>query len=202
MRRRRGCRGRSDPASDPTPSLSDAVAEGLIIASAAVRLAVKNRILVDTLTGGVDFDVERFVPTARSAVLAMAAEAQAEADWVERARRRARRRISPSGGTHDYRYRDADNLALRRRQAERVAEGLRRRAADEGVLRQTVEAARQAAWDDVARAIDMTLRMESAPRDLGSDYQTTRPDRIRELVAIDLRRLAERRGAGDATHSR
>ncbi len=195
MRRRRGCRGRSDPASDPTPSLSDAVAEGLTIASAAVRLAVKNRILVDTLAGGADFDVERFVPVARSAVLTMAAEVQAEADRAEHERRRARRRLSPSGGTHDYRYRDADNLALRRRQAERVAEGLRRRAGDERALRRTVEAAREAAWGEVARAIDMTLRMESAPRDLGADYAAARADRVRDLLAIDLPRLAERRGA-------
>lgn len=198
MRRRRGSHGRSAPASDPTPSLSDAVAEGLTIASAAVRLAVKNRILVATLSEGEDFDRERFVPVARAAVLSMAAEAQAEADRAEHERRRALRRVSPSGGTHDYRYRDADNLALRRRQAERVADGLRRRAADEGALRRTVDAAREAAWAEVARAIDMTLRMESAPRDLGADYAAARADRIRELVTTDLPRLAERRRAGDA----
>jgi len=198
MRCRLAGRGRRGPAPDSMPRLSDAVAEGLTIASAAVRLDVKNRILVDTLTAGADFDVERFVPVARSAVLAMAAEAQAEADRVEHERRRARRRISPSGGTHDYRYRDAENLALRRRQAERVAEGLRRRAADEGALRRTVEAARQAAWDEVSRAIDMTLRMESAPPDLGRDYATARAARISELVAIDLPQLEKRHRIADS----
>lgn len=199
MWRVRAGHGGRDPAAQSMPRPPGVVAEGLTIAAAAVRLTVKNRILVDALAEGADFDEDRFIPVARSAMLAMAVEAQAEADRVEHERRRARRRISPSGGTHDYRYRDVDNLALRRRHAQRVADGLRRRAGDEKALRQIVEASRQAAWAEVSRAIDMTLRMESAPPDLGGDYAASRADRIHQFVTIDLANLAALRHPGMPT---
>ena len=81
----------------------DVVAEGLYIASAATRLSLKNTILVHTLADGEDFDAERYVPEARAALEALAAEAEADAARTERERKRARTRHSDSDGTHDYR---------------------------------------------------------------------------------------------------
>src|SRR6476660_7086176 len=58
--------------------VSDLVAEGVYVAAAATRLALKNKILVEILAGGADFDVDRFMPDARDTLLALAAEADAD----------------------------------------------------------------------------------------------------------------------------
>jgi len=197
-------RGGSDDARAKSPSrpkLADIVAEGLYIAAAATRLVLKNRILVDILSAGEGFDADRFVPDAKDTLLTLAAEADADAERADRERKLARRRFSDSGGTHDYRSRDVRNLRRRRKQSERIARELRARADDEAELRTLVEAAREAAWSEVARNIDSTLRIEAARPDLEPGYAQMRSARMQSLRLVDLPRLAahRRRSTGAAS---
>ncbi|MFT4306500.1 MAG: asparagine synthase [Microbacterium sp.] len=178
------------PARAKRPKLDDVVSEGLYIAAAATRLALKNRILIDILAVGEGFDVDRFVPDARETLLTLAAEAEQDAERTELERRRARRRHSESDGTHDYRARDVRNLRRRRKQSEKVALQLRARAEDEAELRALVEAAREAAWGEVAGNIDSTLRIEAARPDLEPDYEQMREARMQSVMLVDLARLA------------
>ncbi|QAY61814.1 asparagine synthase [Microbacterium protaetiae] len=173
--------------------LADMVADGLYVASAATRLALKNRILVEVIARGEDFDPQRLVPEARETLLTLAAEADQDAQRIESARLRARRRHNDSYGTHDYRSRDVRNLRKRQRQSEQVAAGLRARADDETELRKLVEDAREAAWSEVERNIDSTLRIEAARPDLEPDYGKLREARMQSLRLIDLPRLAAHR---------
>ncbi len=168
----------------------DLVAEGVYVAAAATRLALKNKILVEILAGGADFDVDRFIPDARDTLLSLAAEADADGVRVRLDQKKASRRFRDPYGSHDYSSRDVRNLRRRRQQSERVAAELRTRAADDGELRQLVEAAREAAWADVARNIDRTLRIEAARPDLEPDYDKMREARMQSLRLVDLPRLA------------
>ena len=170
--------------------VSDLVAEGVYVAAAATRLALKNKILVEILAGGADFDVDRFMPDARDTLLALAAEADADGVRARLEQKKASRRFRDPYGSHDYSSRDVRNLRRRRKQAERVAAELRARAADDAELRQLVEAAREAAWADVARNIDRTLRIEAARPDLEPDYAKMREARMQSLRLVDLPRLA------------
>lgn len=171
----------------------DVVAEGLYIASAATRLSLKNRILVDILVNGDDFDPDHFLPDAREALLTLAAEAEEDADRTERERRAARGRFSDSFGTHDYRSRDVRNLRRRRKQSEHVARELRARAEDEDELRKLIADAREAAWAEVAKNIDRTLRIEAARPDLDPDYERMRVARMQALRLVDLPKLKAHR---------
>jgi hypothetical protein len=170
--------------------VKDLVAEGVYVAAAATRLALKNKILVDILASGADFDVDRFVPDARETLLELADEADADGARAAKEGRKASRRFRDPYGSHDYSSRDVRNLRRRRKQAERVAAELRARAEDEGELRQLVEAAREAAWADVSRNIDRTLRIEAARPDLEPDYAKMREARMQSLRLVDLPRLA------------
>lgn len=172
---------------------NEIVAEGLYIAAAATRLALKNRILVDILAQGEGFDRDHFLPEAKQTLLTLADEAEADAERTEQERKVARRRFSESGGTHDYRRRDVRNLRRRRVQSERIAAELRRRAEDEGELRALVEAAREAAWAEVSRNIDSSLRISAARPDLDPDYERMRAARVQSLVLVDLAKLAAHR---------
>ncbi|UIN31156.1 asparagine synthase [Microbacterium binotii] len=175
------------------PKLADVVAEGVYIAAAATRLSLKNHILVDILSAGEGFDADRFVPDAKDALLKLAEEAEADAERAERERKLARGRFSDSGGTHDYRSRDVRNLRRRRKQSLRIAEELRERAEDLDGLRELVEAAREAAWAEVARNIDSSLRIEAARPDLEPGYEKMRQARMQSLRLVDLPRLAAHR---------
>ena len=174
----------------------DIVAEGLYIASAATRLSLKNTILVHILAEGEDFDPERYLPEARAALEALAAEAEADAARTATERRRARGRHYDSDGTHDYRARDVRNLRRREKQSLHVAEQLRLRAADDAELRLLIADARDAAWGEVAKNIDRTLRIEASRPDLDPDYDRMRTARMQALRLVDLPKLrAQRRTA-------
>lgn len=172
---------------------SEIVAEGLYIASAATRLALKNAILVDILAAGRDFDADSFLDDARQALTSLAEEAEADAERTRRERKAASGRYSDSGGTHDYRSRDVTNLRRRRRQSLRIAKELRERAADETELRKLIADAREAAWAEVAGNIDRTLRIEAARPDLEPDYERMRTARMQALRMVDLPRLRSQR---------
>lgn len=177
-------------------SQSDIVSEGLYIAAAVTRLSLKNSILVHILAEGQDYDAERFIPDAREALLALADEADADAERTDLERRQASRKYTDSDGTHDYRRRDVRNLKRRRDQSRAVAAELRARAADDVALLHLVDTARSAAWDEVASNIDRTLRIESARPDLDPDYASLRRARMQSLRLVDLPRLrAHRRSA-------
>jgi len=171
----------------------DVVAEGLYIASAATRLSLKNTILVHILAEGEDFDADRYIPEARAALETLAAEAEEDAARTERERKRARSRHSDSDGTHDYRARDVRNLRRRVKQSLHVASELRARAEDEDELRKLIADARDAAWAEVAKNIDRTLRIEAARPDLDPDYDRMRSARMQALRLVDLPKLRAHR---------
>lgn len=170
---------------------SDAfVFEGIHIAEAACRMALKNRILVESLGEGHDFDPTSFIDEARETLLGLAQEAHDGAARVAEQRKSAWGLHTKSRGTHDYRDRDTGNLRRRGREYKRVAKELERRAADESELLRIIEQAREAAWDDVAANIASTLKLVVQRPDLEADYAEMREARMHELKAIDLSELA------------
>lgn len=169
---------------------SDAIAEGFAIATSAVRLAVKNHILVGTIAQGGRFDVDRYIEDAKEALRALADESDAAAAHLDELRRRARGRHSDPHGTHDYRDRDLRNLKRRRRQSAGVAAKLRELIDDEEGLRGIVEQAREAAWADVRGNLDRRLQVEAMRPDQDPDYESMRAARMQALRLVDLQALS------------
>lgn len=169
---------------------ADAISEGIAIATAAVRLDVKNRILVGTIARGGVFDVDEYLDVARDALTAMAVESEQAVENLTALRKRARGRHSDPSGTHDYRDRDVRNLRRRARQSAGVASRLRAIADDPEKLRAIVEEAREAAWGDVRGNLDRRLRVEGMRPDQDPDYDTMREARMQALRLVDLQGLA------------
>ena len=92
---------------------SDAVAEGVSIASAAARLTVRNHILVSTIANDESFDVAQLAPFAQETLVALAEEQEEAAALARTQRKRAWGKFTDSDGTHDYRDRDMRNLRKR-----------------------------------------------------------------------------------------
>lgn len=172
---------------------ADAVAEGVSIASAAARLAVRNHILVETIAHDESFDPSTFSPFAQETLIALAEEQEAAAALARRQRKSAWGKFTDSDGTHDYRDRDTRNLRRRERQYRGVAKELRARAADPTAVGELVEQARDAAWGDVEANLQRRLRVEGMRADLDPDYETMRAARMQALRLVDLPRLSAHR---------
>jgi hypothetical protein len=177
---------------------SDAVAEGVSIASSAARLTVRNHILVETISRGGDFVPEQVAEFARETLVALASEQEAAAELAKRQRKRAWGRFSDPDGTHDYRDRDTRNLRKRQRQYAKVALALHAMAADDAAVRSLVEQARDAAWGDVESNLQRRLRVEGMTADSYPDYAQMRAARMQTLRLVDLPRLAAHRRATKA----
>jgi hypothetical protein len=174
---------------------SDAVAEGVSIASAAARLTVRNHILVQTIARDEPFDVDVVGPFARDTLIALADEQQAAAELAKRQRKKAWGKYSDPDGTHDYRDRDTRNLRKRYRQYMGVAQQLRERAENPEAIQELVEQARDAAWGDVESNLQRRLNVEGMRADVDPDYEQMRGARMQALRLVDLPRLASHRRA-------
>lgn len=172
---------------------AEAIAEGVSIASAAARLAIRNRILVQTIAHDAPFEPAAFAPFARKILIALADEQHQAAVLVKRQRKKAWGRFSDSVGTHDYRDRDTRNLRRRQRQYTGVASELRRMADDPHVVRTLIEQSRDAAWSDVEANLQRRLRVEGMHPELDLDYARMRAARMQAIRLVDLPRLAAHR---------
>jgi hypothetical protein len=172
---------------------SDAVAEGVSIASAAARLTVRNHILVSTIANDESFDVAQLAPFAQETLVALAEEQEEAAALARTQRKRAWGKFTDSDGTHDYRDRDMRNLRKREKQYRRVAKELRVRAADPEAVRELVEQARDAAWGDVEANLQRRLRVEGMRPDVDPDYDVMRGARMQALRLVDLPKLSAHR---------
>lgn len=179
---------------------AEAIAEGVSIASAAARLAVRNHILVETIAHDAPFEESTFAPFAHDTLIALAEEQEAAAALAKRQRKKAWGKFTDPDGTHDYRDRDMRNLRKRHRQYVGVAKELRRIAEDPHAVRTLVEQSRDAAWGDVEANLQRRLRVEGMRPDLDPDYERMRAARMQSLRLVDLPRLAahRRRLAEDA----
>jgi len=169
---------------------AEAIAEGVSIASAAARLSIRNRILVDTIANDEPFEVTRFAPFAHETLIALADEQAAAAELVKRQRKKAWGKFTDPDGTHDYRDRDTRNLRKRGRQYAGVAQALRRMADDPHVVRTLIEQSRDAAWGDVEANLQRRLQVEGMRADLDPDYERMRAARMQSIRLVDLPRLA------------
>ena len=178
---------------------AEAIAEGVSIACAAARLAVRNHILVETIAHDEAFDLARVAPFAHDTLVALAVEQEDAATLAKRLRKKAWGKFTDPDGTHDYRDRDTRNLRKRYKQYIGVAKELRRIAEDPHAVRTLVEQARDAAWGDVEANLERRLNVEGMRPDLDPDYEKLRAARMQSLRLVDLPRLAaHRRRAAEA----
>lgn len=169
---------------------ADIVEEGVAIATSAARLTVKNHILVGTIAQGGSFDVDKYMNDVREALIGLAEESEEAAALANKLRKRAHGRHSDPHGTHDYRDRDVRNLRKRAKQATAVADRLREMADDTETVRFLLEAARAAAWGDVAGNLQRRLSVEAMHPEEEPDYGTMREARMQALRLVDLQELA------------
>lgn len=181
----------------PEKAAIDAEAdEGLLLAEYAIRMRLKNRIIVDTMAGSGAARAEAWLDEVRLALGRLRVEAETSARRMAGERDSAARTRGLARHEHDYRHRDADNLERRRRVYTALAGRLVRWENDDARVTALLTSARDDAFLEMRSAITAMLsRARSAPE----EDRAVLEERLRLVAAVDLPALAaERRRAAEA----
>lgn len=166
------------------PSIARMVDEGLLIALSAVRMAVKNAIIVSALREHSDYDPERYARTARKELSLLARQNEEYARRVGRLRDELTRATGTRRLTEAQRG-DVSQFALRGQVHARLTVALDGVADDEDLVVRIVEHAQQAASDEFREAVSTRL-LTLAIDQWEPEYAERRNDRIEMLVLINL----------------
>jgi hypothetical protein len=179
-------------ATPPTParpiSIERSVDEGVLIASAAVVMDVKNLIIVDAIREGSSFDIDTVIAAVRRELLDLADENESSANRVQQLSVDVQTRRGPRDNSEGYQVDDHPTLTKRGVIHVMLAAELERLSEDPAFLAELAERARLQAWAEVGGAIESRL-LESLSTTLDPDYEEERPARIRALLDINLRAL-------------
>jgi hypothetical protein len=168
-------------------TFDETFSDGLLVAEAAARMALKNRIILMALRGEEPFDAERAAAAAREVLHELMQETDEVAEWSAQELESASNRVGRSAHQHDYHREDARNLRMRERVNTAVAEHLGKLRDDPEYLAELAERARQDAWTEIAGAIDARLARDWPEFEVDEAYLRERDTRMRD-VARDLER--------------
>ncbi|TYL53503.1 hypothetical protein [Agromyces mariniharenae] len=171
-------------------TFEESFTEGLLVAEAAGRMALKNRIIVEALRGAEPWDADRAAAAAREVLHELVVELDEVAEWSAAERESAAQREGRSEHQHDYHRADSWNLRLRERINVAVAARLTELRNDDAYLAEFAERARREAWDEIAGVIDQRLAREWTGYEVDEDYELERDDRL-EGLSLDLARDLE-----------
>ncbi|CAN5316456.1 hypothetical protein BH11ACT2_BH11ACT2_12850 [soil metagenome] len=145
----------------------------MLIATSAVRMAVKNHLIVDALRDNRDYDPAALAAVARDEFLALAEQNDDSAARVW------------DDGVWDDEPTDSDRNQRKREVFRGLAVAMRAEAADADRLATVVSHARDAAWHEVGAVVEAKL---VAPPEIVRDaaYEREREGRIRALKEVDL----------------
>jgi hypothetical protein len=173
----------------PAP-VGQIVAEGALIGESVVRMALRNRVIVDALRDRRDLDVDRLAVLA-----AREFETLADQEWASAERIRLRRNVQSTEQGADA---GDDGLDLARLQEslrrESVHRGLSDAFAARGVdgesVARVVERSRGEAWAEIAAVIEQRAGERALVLDRDARYDEERAERLHILIAVDLTALA------------
>lgn len=171
--------------------VEEIVEQGLLVADVAVRMTVKNDIIMNALKRHADFDKQQVTEMVREALTDLADERERDARHIQRMRGEIRE-TGRSSWT-EAQYDSGDNRTLRHRQEvyEKVAAELRERGADEEYLAHAVERAREAAWAEVGHSLAERATHPYYAGGASEEYQEARDGRIQQLIEKDLTELVK-----------
>ncbi len=179
------------PAPRPEVPVDELVDEGVMIAGAALRLAIKNGIVLRALRDRADFDETAALDAVRTELWDLAVEKEDDAQRIADARDDARDRSGKAVHQSDYRAGDLHTLERREEVSRGLAERLRQLSSDDEYVRAVYARANEAALDELSAWIGATIPGAGAPRD-PRDYEQGRDERLRALVNVDLAMLEAR----------
>ncbi|MDH6235613.1 hypothetical protein [Cryobacterium sp. CG_9.6] len=158
--------------------------EGLLIALSAVRMAVKNDIIIGALRDHADYDPARYAETARNELSLLARQNEEYAERVGRLRKDLSKSHWGFDLTDDQRG-DLAQFALRMQVHNRLTVALDAEAAADDRVAQLVDRAQRAASEEIRDAVSTRL-ISLAIDPHAADYAEKRADRLEMFLLVNL----------------
>lgn len=187
-RRRRFTLGTYVPPPQRQATVEEMVDDGVLIAAAAVRLSVKNLIVLRSARDRVDYSPEWVAAAVGEELRNLATEKEGDADRLREVLHIASARQGQPQHGSDYRAVDAQALGRRAEVSSTLASRLRELSEDADFVRVLVERARDDAWAEVAASITAKAALSTPLRD--PHYERERGGRMLLLLGdlADLER--------------
>lgn len=172
----------------------DEIAEqGVLVATVAVRLSVKNDIIMNALAKRMDFSEERIRELVHEHTVALADERDDDVQRLELVSKNLGRFGRGGYGADDYSRGDAATIAHRLEVYRVVAQTLRSMSEDDTYLSTTAERARSEAWAEIGDSLAKRAEHPYYSGGKNETYQRERTFRIQQLIEKDLTELARSR---------
>jgi len=188
--RSRNTRKHSQRALAPVEEIAE---QGVMVADVAVRLTVKNAIIMNALAKRQDYSSARVAEMVRESLTELADEREDDADHLDSVAQQIDRFGRSGRRSSDYGVDDNRTLTHRRAVYRLVAEELRNRRGDENYVRVTAEHARQAAWKEIGESLKARAEHPYYGGGNTQEYAEKREERIRHLIEKDFPRLVRER---------
>lgn len=176
------------PKRDLAP-VEDIVEQGLLVADVAVRMTVKNEIIMNALKRRVDYDEQQIIDMVRAAVIEVADERENDANHIAHMRGEIRDHGRSAWSETEYGMGDSRTLRHREQVYTGVAAELRARATDEEYVRATAERAKASAWAEIGNSLKDRAEEPYYGGGNTDEYAEARDARIQLLIEKDLTAL-------------
>jgi hypothetical protein len=184
----------TDPIPVPPPSIEAQIDDGVLVALAAVRLAVTNRLIVRSLRDGQDYDEQRVRERVIQELHKLAVEKEKDAARVRTVLETIGDKPGAADGPADFRARDAKTLKRRAKVSSGLAARLTELATDSVVVGDLASRAHSAFLDEFAVSVVRGARAFETPK---GQKPLTAMDRMAQLQTLsdDLEQLQRARRA-------
>lgn len=164
-------------------AVDDEADEGMLLAEYAVRMRLKNRIIVDTMTASGTIDADAWADEARLMLGRLRVEAEVSARRMDRERGVAELAEGQARHEHDYRAGDTGALERRKLVYRLTARRLLGWENDDAQVATLLAAARSDAAEEMNAAIRAAVSGDAAAP---VDDEVLLRERLRLVTAVDL----------------
>ena len=182
-----------EPEPEQHAPVAQVVEEGALIGESVVRMALRNRVIVDALRERKDVDRDALARLAAGELETLASHERESADRV----RTRRERQQAADATRKRSALDPDDIDESHRREElhrRMADAFAERSTDVARLADIVERSLTDAWSEIGPVFLERAGERSLVADRDPQYEQQRDDRVGDLLALDLAALAKQRG--------
>lgn len=175
--------------------VEEIIEQGLLVDGVAVRMGVKNSIIMNALKRNVDYRVDEIHELVRKQLLALAAERESDAKHISRVRDEIKRYGRSAWQETEYSSQDTKTLKHRQEVYEGLGSELRKLAADEEYVTHTAEQAREAAWAEIGDSLKERATHPYYSGGASAEYRQAREVRIQQFIEEDLTELIRAQSA-------
>lgn len=172
----------------PVPEI---VEQGLLVADVAVRMTVKNAIIMNALKEHADFDKEQIIGMVRNTVEELAAERERDARHIARVRGEIRAHGNSAWQETEYGNSDSRTLKHRQEVYEGVAAELRDLTSNQEYLRKSAKRAHELAWEEIGNSLKDRAMHPYYSGGHDAEYRENREARIQDLIENELQALVK-----------